>query len=424
MLAVALTSAPASAQQGLASTQGGSPEASAAEASVTSAPTPGIHANPGVRLSEETVLHAGVGASAGYDSNVFFNDANKVTSPIFEVTPSIDLTNSPRDGTQPSGIYYDFGASLQYREYLTDDENVKSQRAFNPTLSGLLQTSAQTALGLALSESFTRLQEPPYTPSTGNITRDANLASARLRLSPGGGRLAGSLQYTNAVQIFETTGLEYANVMGHEFLLDLSWKWLPKTGLFVQAAQGIISYLKTDPAHPRNNGYPFKAVGGMRGLVTSKVSAMITAGYAIGNYQGGAPNPTGASNLIATLDLNYAPVSSTIIGLGYRHEFQNSPVIGTYFDTDWGYLGLKQNFGQRLVAGINGRYEYRRYKGLPVERRDNIIGAGALMDFYIQQWFYAGVSYTLSLNDSNLTAAEGAVDYTKHIILGRIGFVY
>src|SRR3954468_13711594 len=190
MFGVALSPALALAQQGLQSTQGGSPQASGAEASVTSAPTPGIHANPGVRLSDEAVLHAGVGASAGYDSNVFFNDANKVTSPILEVTPSIDITNSPRDGVSAPGVYYDLGASLQYREYLTDDQNVKSQRAFNPTVSGVIPTSSQTVVGLSLSESFTRLQEPPYTPSTGNITRDANLASARLRLSPGGGRLS------------------------------------------------------------------------------------------------------------------------------------------------------------------------------------------------------------------------------------------
>src|SRR4051812_41357804 len=113
------TTGNASAQQGLATTQSGSPQAAAAEGSVESAPTPGIHSNPGVRLTEEAVLHAGVATSAGYDSNVFYNDANKVTSPILEVTPSIDITNSPRDGSLPSGVYYDLAAGLQYREYLS-----------------------------------------------------------------------------------------------------------------------------------------------------------------------------------------------------------------------------------------------------------------------------------------------------------------
>jgi hypothetical protein len=62
--------------------------------------------------------------------------------------------------------------------------------------------------------------------------------------------------------------------------------------------------------------------------------------------------------------------------------------------------------------------------GGPVERKDNLLSAGALLDYYIQQWFYAGVSYNLALNNSNLDAAQGGIDYTKQIILGRVGFVY
>jgi hypothetical protein len=410
-------------QSGLGASQSGSAEPTSTD-SVTSSPAPGIHSNPGVRLSDEAVFHAGVGASAGYDSNVFFNDANKVTSPIIEVTPSFDLTNAARDGAIPLGVYYDLNASLQYREYLSDDPNVKAQRSFNPSVGAILQTNSQGTIGFGLADSFSRLQEPPYFASTGNITRDFNLASARLRVAPGGGRLAGVLQYSNSVQIFETTGIEYANMMGHELLLDLSWKWLPKTSVFVQVAQGVITYLKTDPAHPRNDGYPFKALAGLRGLVTSKVAAMISAGYAIGNYQNGAPNPSGVSSLIGAVEFTYAPTALTSIALGYHHEFQNSPVIGTFYDTDFTYLGVKQTIASRVVLGVNGRYEYRRYKGLPVSRNDHIVGAGALADYYIQQWFFAGVSYNVAFNNSNVGPAAGGIDYTKHMVLGRVGFVY
>src|SRR4051812_4318162 len=40
----------------------------------------GSRKNPGVKLSDEAVLHAGVSTSVGYDSNVFYNDINKVES--------------------------------------------------------------------------------------------------------------------------------------------------------------------------------------------------------------------------------------------------------------------------------------------------------------------------------------------------------
>jgi len=417
----------ARAQQGLAVSGGVSNVG--AEGSVTAAPTPGLHSNPGVKLSEEAVLHAGIGASGGYDSNVFFNNDNKVTSPILEISPSFSLTNADRTGGMSAGIYYDLNASLLYREYLSDDENVKAQRSFNPTVGALLQTGSQTVLGFGLSDQFTRLQEPPYISSMTSITRDNNLASARLRIAPGGGRLAGVLQYSNALQIFENTALKYADVMGHELSLDLSWKWLPKTALYIQVAQGIISYLEKDPARPRPTGYPFRAVAGVRGLVTSKLSASVAAGYAIGNYQDSV-NPSGLSNLVAAIDLSWAPTSLTGIGTGYKHEFQNSPVLGTYYNSDSAYLGLRQSIASRLIFGLSGRYEYRQYRGPTlvggpdVKRNDNLVSAGALLDYYIQQWFYAGVSYNLGFNDSDVPPAQGGIDYTKQVVLGRVGVVY
>ncbi len=55
----------------------------------------------GVRVGEATYLRLGVAAEAGYDSNVFYNDENKVDSATLRVTPSIELTNASRDGSTP-----------------------------------------------------------------------------------------------------------------------------------------------------------------------------------------------------------------------------------------------------------------------------------------------------------------------------------
>src|SRR4051794_5707157 len=75
----------------------------------------------GVKLSDTGTLHVGITAEGGYDSNVFYNDQNRTESAILRIIPSFQITNVGRDGTVPRGGYYNFGASLTYREYLNDN---------------------------------------------------------------------------------------------------------------------------------------------------------------------------------------------------------------------------------------------------------------------------------------------------------------
>jgi hypothetical protein len=74
-------------------------------------------------------------------------------------------------------------------------------------------------------------------------------------------------------------------------------------------------------------------------------------------------------------------------------------------------------------------YDYRRYYGLPndVPRRDNYMQAGAVLDYYLKSWAYAGVSYTLAYNRSDYQPAMtelAGVDYTKHQVFARLGITY
>ncbi len=63
---------------------------------------------------------------------------------------------------------------------------------------------------------------------TNAIIRDNNQFSMEGRWAPGGGRLTAVLRYTNMVDIFE--GLyDYANTDSNYLMLDVAWKWLPKT---------------------------------------------------------------------------------------------------------------------------------------------------------------------------------------------------
>jgi len=390
----------------------------------------------GVQLSETSIMHVGVTAEAGYDSNVFYDgQGNERGSAMTRVIPSILITNMRRDGgPAPTSVIYSLGASLVYREYINSNTNVTAQRAFNPTVTGLLGFGNGQQVSFGIADAFSRLEDPPYGESSGSIVHDYNLASADLRVAPGGGRLAAALRYANAWDHYETTGLEYASNLGHDFLLDGSWKWLPKTAIFVQGGLNFIHYTNADlapPALARHDSTAWRALGGLRGLITAKVNASVGLGYSNATYDGGAPGPSAGASFAANALLGYQPTPLTHFGLTYSHGFRNSPVLGSFYDLDTASLSLDQMLGGRVVLGVTGRYEYRRYHGitsLPEDnRKDNVFVAGAHFDVFISRWFYAGAVYALTVDDSNLSAAQArnlGANYVKHQVLARIGITY
>lgn len=419
----------AHAQQAMQSTQG--LQTMGADASLGVAYLPNkanLNETGGAKLSESAVLHVGLGAEAGYDSNVFYQKTNPVSSPVIRVIPFIQITNASRGGAQPGGAFYDLSATLLYREFITDDTAAKAQRAFNPVISGLLDLNPQSPLNFSVTEQFARFEEPPYIASTSNIVRIYNYASLQLKYAPGGGRLQTMLRYSNAVNVFETDTLKFANHMGHDLTLDTSWRWLPKTSLFLQLSQGYIDYLNPEAANgsTRKNSYPLRAITGIRGLITNKTTVYMGVGYLNGFYTGGVQNTSGFSNLGFVSEVSYSPTLLTKAMVGFRHEFRNSPVIGNFYDVDTPYASFSVNLASRFVVSAFGKYEYRRYRGTSsAERKDHVIQAGGQADFFVAHWFYLGASYVSTVNDSKTTNdGIAGLDYTKHLVLGRIGVTY
>src|SRR6185295_6571279 len=127
---------------------------------------------------------------------------------ILRVVPFAELTNATRTGVAPSGLFFDLGASLTYREYLSTDPTIRSQRAFMPAASATLNFGSSQALSLLMGDSYARTLDPPYQGSAtpvgtpAEITRDSNQAFAQVNWAPGGGRLAALLRYTNLIDYF------------------------------------------------------------------------------------------------------------------------------------------------------------------------------------------------------------------------------
>jgi len=407
---------------------------------VLAVPTPVISPTNGVPLSDGAVLHAGVSVEGGYDSNLFYNDDEKVGSALLRVNPFLDLTNASRTGEAPNGLFFDLRAGASYREYLNSDASIRRLRAIQPTASVNLEHNSGGTLVVGVADTYARLQDAPYTRLGANddlIVRDNNLASAQLRWSPGGGRLQSTLRLTNTVDWFETAALKAGNSMTNEAMLDVSWRWLPKTALYVQVRQGYVKYLNTQDDSSglvpsslgkKQDSYPLRAMVGIRGLITEKTSVALSVGYQNAFYIGGKSTTGFFGSTLAAAELIVMPLQTTKLTFGLHHDFQNS-VVGNFFYDDGAYASVSHQLVSRLIAQAWGAYDHRRYYGLPAgmdPRVDDMIQATALLDFYIRAWAYVGASYSLIRNRSDYLPDQGysGTNYTKQLVFGHVGLTY
>lgn len=421
---VLATSASARAQMQLTSSRAGAALETMSVGAGRSLTTRGLAS--GLKLGEGAILHAGVFGDIGYDSNVFYGSSGSDKSaPVYHITPRLELTNAERDGTQPGGTYYDLVGSVDIRRYINDNSNVTEQNAVNPTVGGTVEFSSGQALSFSLTDTFSRYQQAPYIESPDPITRNGNMASATLRFAPGGGRINVMLRYTNLIDKYE--GLyDSGSNMGNEGVLDIGWRWLPRTSLYAQISQGIITYFNSGPAD--RSSKPLRTLLGIRGLLTDKLGVNLAAGYSNAFYSVGN-SPSGLGNLGAIAEVNYRMSLLSRAGIGYHHDFVNSPFLGGYYNMDAFYGTYQQVIASRLVTYLYGRFENRRF-GDAYKRVDNNVVGGVAVDYMIGNFMMLGASYYLTLNRTlsggydEFGAGPGTLNYTKHVLLGRVGFLY
>jgi len=398
---------------------------------------PSGESQTGVQVSEGVLLHVGAGAEAGYDTNVFYQETGSapVGSQIYRVGLFTGLSNASRTGAV-SRLTFDARAGITYRRYQSDDVALNGYRnAWMPT-AGLALSTGSGQFGFGLADTFARIEDPPYASGQAAIVRDNNQASVEGRWSPGGGRLTGTLRYTNMIDVFETPELKKANSDTNLLMLDGAWKWLPKTAIFVNLQQGYVFYFQQDIPDPKSSSFPLRATLGLRGLLTEKTSAILSVGYVNGFYSNGASTSGFLGSTYAELAFTVRPTMLSRVVLGYRHDFANS-VISSFSDNDTAYVSYVQQIAGRLALDLSGRYVHYDYQGYfinatdvaPSARVDNFWQVGGTLDYFMRNWVYAGLGYALFANSSSITpsmagAAAPNADYVKQQVFVRLGLTY
>lgn len=400
----------------------------------------------GINLAEGVLMHVGAGAEAGWDSNVFYTSPNSGTpiasSGILRFTGYGEITNSPRAGSVPTGLVYDLRAGLTYRRYTSSENGVGAYaNAFMPS-AGLSLGSSSGPWSFQLIDTFLRLEDPPYQGAGGGpIARDNNLASAQVQWSPGGGRITTTLRYNNIVDIFEKdSGFSYGNNLTNQLVLDVSWRWLPKTAVFGQVSQGWVTYLSTQ-TNGKVDSYPLHVFLGLRGLITQKTTLLLSLGYGNAFYSSGVSTGGVLGSTFIDAQLIILPTMLSRVVVGYHQDFSNS-IISNFFYENAVYASYVQQILGRFAFDLSSRASYHRYEGLlpPAntgpQRTETIVMLGATLDYFMRSWAYLGVGYGLITNISDyelpgtfnpitmMPNPPQPVDYLKQQVFARLGLTY
>jgi hypothetical protein len=389
----------------------------------------------GIRLGDALVLHLSLGTEFQYDSNVFYTASNQTGAFTLRLYPQFDLTNRPRGGDRRQ-IEFDFHGGFNYLEYLTSDTSVSSHRQFGVDAGLVAAFFTMSPYNFAIFDNYVRTTQPPYTQTSHNLDRDTNELGLRVNLAPGGGRLTFNIGYRFGIDFFEPQELKEFDLFYHVFDVRASWKFFPKTAVYIAASEGIYQYQHPGtPPHP--NSYPFHIIAGMQGLITVKLTVNAWVGYANGFYVSG-PSPNTA---VGGLSLTWKPTLLSAGTIGYQHDFQNS-LLGAFYDVDQAYVSWSQQIW-RFNGFLRFSYANQRYQGIfipaggtsgpqaetNVNRVDNYITLNVRADYKLKDWLFASVGYDLQANVSNGQLDLGVaglvpVDYTKHVVYLRLSLVY
>jgi hypothetical protein len=165
---------------------------------------------------------------------------------------------------------------------------------------------------------------------------------------------------------------------------------------------------------------------GLRGLLTERLSATLGVGYINGFYTNGVSTGGIWGSTYLDLSAAYRPTMLSRIVVGYRHDLQNA-VVASFSYNESVYASYVQQIAGRLALDLSGRYSHRNYGGQfvdPVQmatgRTDDFVQVGAALDYFVRNWIYAGVGYSLFSNSSNLPSVE----YLKQQMFVRLGVTY
>ncbi len=194
---------------------------------------------PGVKAGR-LVLHPGLAVGGGYDSNVFLQSADELSTFILLVQGYLDIategsvrqSEGDAGAAAPQKIQFRGGIGADFLHYFTDrvGDAVGADGHIN------FSYNPSKVFSLVINDVFRRMVRPfsnPNTPLGPTISYGRNENTATLNLV---GRsksqvLEGTIGYTNTLEFFDANIYGYGNNITHRVPASFSWLFFPTSAL-------------------------------------------------------------------------------------------------------------------------------------------------------------------------------------------------
>lgn len=376
----------------------------------------------GIALSEDgrSRLHLSLDAGAGFDTNPYavpFEEAGFPGDLVTRIRPGLSITYPGSMIAFDTNVFVDYG-------FLPGviDPNTRNFLLYQSALNAGLEVNRGGMFSFAIADSFAFNSDPGAVTLGSRFNRLTNALSAGLGFRPGGGTLSFKLGYTFGFEkwfdFFGDAGpLVAANAldqMSHIGILRADWRFLPRTGAFLELQGGVHTYPFGD-VNPTS--FPVGVLIGIMGQFTPKISGLASIGYQNPLVYDTEPSGTlgiqtaQVIGVAGQAEMRWAIGPMTQIAGGFKREFNPTPLY-QYTANNRFYLAFNQAIGGKLVFGLNAGFSFLEFGAEqplngefsttdPDGRLDGHLDVRADLAYHMLDWLSFGIANDLDWRATN-----------------------
>ena len=407
---------------------------------------------PGFRLGNTAlVIHPGLGIEGGYDSNVFYLSHDAIGSGLLRIRAHIDLATLPpqrREGdtavSAEQKLEFRLSTQAEYREYLSNIDQVKAQRSFNLYANADLAILPHAPITLRLFDNFVRTADPRNAEGVQNFTSDFNRVGFLLSFRPHMGKLEFGVGDYFQFNLWEDEALrKLGDTIQNEAQAFFRVHFLEKTTGALTVRSRYVRFTNNNSLE----AIPLRITASLASQITSWFGAAASIGYGNSFHKNGPS----FNSAIAHVEARFFLPLSMKLGLAYDRDFFES-IFANFYADDRLSLGFEMPLTYRLTARVDGGMRFRHYDGLVLantvgyssylptgnDRSDKLYDAHAELGIRATTWLDFNVSYNMIVDTTDFRFVNAidpvtkapvgmtAVDpsYVKHAVFVRADFAY
>ena len=381
------------------------------------------------RLHPFLDLEARLDSAVGYFPDLSTQNPNDV---VASLSPELVLRVRPGLKLEVPSSKMSLSASAKV-EYVRYTGLLTKQSTYGSHVEGAGDLTAhfnpEGSVGFILADQFSRSDQSHNAALGAGVLSLFNEVRASVPIKPGGGAVEITPELGWALEFFQPIGVaipvgctegvcdpttvdafDYTNLRA---AASARWRFLPKTALVLETNLNLREYLRASNTTP--SALLFRAMGGLSGLVSTKIAVVAKAGY---GYNFGS---SGGSSLIGQLEGNYAFSPLLSFKGGYLRTLDPVASYGLFRD-DRGYAEARGLFGGKLVLHGSAAVDFLGFYDAIQPRNDTVLTLELGPDYQIKPWLVGALGYVLSTRSSSVTGA--GLNFTRHEAYLRLTLVY